>query len=50
MIHTAEQRGRNQRNIEIARKMLLAGIDLEMIRSITELSISEIQALKDGDV
>ena len=50
MINTAEQRGRNQRNVEIAKKMLLAGMDLEMIRSITELSISEIQALKDSDV
>ena len=50
MINTAEQRGRNQRNVEIAKKMLLAGMDLEMIRSITELSISEIQTLKDSDV
>ena len=50
MINTAEQRGRNQRNVEIAKKMLLAGMDLEMIRTITELSISEIQALKDSDV
>ena len=50
MINTAEQRGRNQLNVEIVKKMLLAGMDLEMIRSITELSLSEIQVLKDSNV
>ncbi len=41
-----KQEGRRERNIEVAQKLLLTGMEIEMISSITELSIEEIQDLK----
>lgn len=45
MVNTAEQRGREEEKRNMAKKMLVAGIDTDTIESITELSRAEIEAL-----
>lgn len=44
--HNAEAKGRNARNLEIAKKMLEQGLSIEIISSITELTKEEIERLK----
>ena len=39
------EEGREQRNIEIAKKMLAAGMDIDIIISMTDLSTDEIEKL-----
>lgn len=39
------EEGREQRNIEIAKKMLAAGMDIDTIMKMTDLSKSEIEKL-----
>lgn len=46
----AVQRGREQQNIEVARKMLLVGMNIEMRSGSTELSVEEIQGIKIENV
>lgn len=54
MVNSAEQRGREQgiqqgreaEKFNVARKMLLSGMDIETISNITELSIEDIKILK----
>lgn len=45
-VKRAEERGREERNIEIAKKMLIKKRSIEEIHEITELSIEEIGKLK----
>ncbi len=45
MVNTAEQRGREEEKRNMARKMLVAGMDIDMIVSITELARTEIEVL-----
>lgn len=42
----AEEKGRNREKIEIAKKLLLANLDIPVIASATELSIEQIISLK----
>ncbi|WP_341787984.1 MULTISPECIES: hypothetical protein [unclassified Rickettsia] len=45
-VKRAEERGREERNIEIAKRMLIKKRSVEEIHEITELSIEEIGKLK----
>ncbi|HJD66461.1 MAG TPA: hypothetical protein LFV91_05440 [Rickettsia endosymbiont of Bembidion nr. Transversale] len=45
-VKRAEERGREERNIEIVKKMLIKKRSIEEIYEITELSIEEIGKLK----
>ena len=44
-LDTAKEEGREQRNIEIAKKMLAAGMDIDIIINMTDLSKDEIEKL-----
>jgi hypothetical protein len=43
-----EQRGRKERDIEIAREMLRKGMDVKTIADCTGLSVEEVEALRDS--
>ena len=42
-----EEKGRVEKSIEIAKKMLIEGIDLSIILRVTDLSTKEIEELKE---
>lgn len=44
-LDTAKEEGREQRNIEIAKKMLVAGMDIDIIIKMTDLSKDEIEKI-----
>ena len=44
-LEKGREEGREQRNIEIAKKMLAAGMDIDTIKNMTDLSKSEIEKL-----
>lgn len=47
-ITSAVEQGEKEEKVEIAKKMLIKGLDLELIIDITELTIDEIEKIKNN--